>query len=258
MDRPRSSCVLLDEVDHRHRCRRREIELAADVRLRRFFAPPILEIGSGDGFQGELLAERFGRVVATDVDTSRFHSRLPVVRAQGERLPFRDGAFKTIFSSSVLEHVGDLDRGLAEMKRVLHEDGFMVHLVPTRFWLVLMHGLRLPYMFARRAYRAWVKARIGYDDEACGAWWYAGYDIRWDNVFDAPIHGVSPTHREEWRAFAHHCWLRSFRRAALGVVAVEDLYTYSPYGFVGGAEGLRTALARLGFPTVRAYVLRAL
>jgi ubiquinone/menaquinone biosynthesis C-methylase UbiE len=252
--RPRSTHFLLDEVDHRHRCRRRELELLVE-RCGRYFREPILEIGSGDGLQGALLAGRFGRLVGTDVDTSRFRESFPVLRARSERLPFRDASFRTVFSSSVLEHVDDLGRGLAEITRVLAPGGYMVHIVPTQVWISLVFALRLPYMVARNIYRALVRPFSAFPEEAWRDWWYAGYDIRLDNLLDVPVHGVSPSHLAEWFAFSHARWTRHFQRAGLRVVKKVDLYTYSPYGFLAGAEGLRLALARLGLPGVRAYVL---
>lgn len=252
--RPRSTRLLLDEVDHRHHCRTRELEILIE-RCGRFFREPILEIGSGDGYQGQLLARRFGRLVATDVETSRFRAGLPIVSASSERLPFRGAAFGTVFSSSVLEHVADLDRALGEMTRVLAPGGHMVHIVPTRVWQSLTLGLRLPYMLARRLYRGLGRRWGASPEQAWQDWWYAGHDIRWDNVFDVPVHGVSASHTGEWHAFSHRSWVTRFRQAGLRIVTTADLYTYSPYGFLGGAERLRAALARAGLPSVRAYVL---
>jgi SAM-dependent methyltransferase len=251
--RPRSTLFLLDEVDHRHRCRRRELEILVE-HCGRYFAEPILEIGSGDGLQGSILAERFGEVVGTDVDTSRFRAGFPVLRARSERLPFRSGSFRTVFSSSVLEHVDDLGRGLAEMTRVLAPGGYMIHIVPTQV-CSLVFALRFPYMVARNVYRSLVRPFSAFSEDAWRAWWYAGYDIRFENLLDIPVHGVSPSHLAEWFAFSHARWTRHFQRAGLRVVKKVDLYTYSPYGFVAGGETVRRGLARLGLPGVRAYVL---
>jgi SAM-dependent methyltransferase len=252
--RPRLRRLLLDEVDHRHVCRTRELEILMQ-RCGEFFREPILEIGSGDGYQARILTARFGRLIATDVETSRFRAPLPIVAASSERLPFRDGSFHTVFSSSVLEHVVDLDRGLAELTRVLAPGGYMVHVLPTRVWQSLMLGLRLPYMLARRLYRFVARSRGEYSENALSEWWYAGHDIRWDNVFDAPVHGVSRTHRGEWHAFSHGRWAHRFRQAGLRIVRTADLYTFSPYGLLGGIDSVRVGLARAGFPSVRAYVL---
>jgi ubiquinone/menaquinone biosynthesis C-methylase UbiE len=45
------------------------------------------------------------------------------VRASAEALPFREGAFDTVVSSLVFCSVPHPERGLAEVKRVLREDG---------------------------------------------------------------------------------------------------------------------------------------
>lgn len=48
----------------------------------------------------------------------------------GQILPFRDGVFKRIFASEVLEHVWDRDRVLGECRRVLKPDGEIIVSVP--------------------------------------------------------------------------------------------------------------------------------
>lgn len=252
--------ILLDARDHLHCVRTTELGILLD-RCGRYFAPPILEVGAGDGLQSRILASRFGRVVATDVDASRFVAHdVPFVRTSGEDLPFRDASFATVFSSSVLEHVPRLDRALLEMARVLAPGGYVVHVVPTRFWQAATIGLRLPYMLARRAYGlVWqVLARL--EGHAVGRekwerWWYAGHDIQWGRIWDVPVHGVSSSHLEEWRAFGRARWVERFHAAGLRVVRTVDLYAYSPYGFFAGAERWRRALSELGFPAVRAFVL---
>lgn len=45
------------------------------------------------------------------------------VRAVGERLPFKDGAFDAVLSHQTLEHVQDVDAVLAEMLRVVKSGG---------------------------------------------------------------------------------------------------------------------------------------
>lgn len=48
---------------------------------------------------------------------------VPLVRGRAEALPFRDGAFDTVVSGLVFCSVGDVPRGLAEVKRVLKPGG---------------------------------------------------------------------------------------------------------------------------------------
>ncbi len=48
---------------------------------------------------------------------------VPLVRASGEALPFRDGAFQTVLTSLVLCSVPDPRKGLGEIRRVLAPGG---------------------------------------------------------------------------------------------------------------------------------------
>jgi ubiquinone/menaquinone biosynthesis C-methylase UbiE len=49
----------------------------------------------------------------------------PLVRARAEALPFRDGAFDTVVSGLVFCSVGDVPRGLEEVRRVLAPGGVL-------------------------------------------------------------------------------------------------------------------------------------
>jgi len=50
---------------------------------------------------------------------------VPLVRGRAEALPFRDGAFDTVVSGLVFCSVGDVPRGLAEVRRVLKPRGVL-------------------------------------------------------------------------------------------------------------------------------------
>ncbi|WP_260945690.1 class I SAM-dependent methyltransferase [Aliarcobacter cryaerophilus] len=69
----------------------------------------------------------------------------------GNRLPFEDGYFDFVFSSSVLEHVEDLDNSLNEINRVLKVGGITVHSVP---FINHIHGT--PYDFHRPTFYGWL------------------------------------------------------------------------------------------------------
>ena len=55
------------------------------------------------------------------------------------RLPFDDGVFDVLVSDQVLEHVLDYPSALKEMHRVLKDDGFCLHLFPSRYKLIEPH-----------------------------------------------------------------------------------------------------------------------
>jgi ubiquinone/menaquinone biosynthesis C-methylase UbiE len=105
----------------------------------------ILEIGCGTG--GLLAAAlRSGRAIAGVDIAARWlvvaRRRLadrglaaPLVAAAAERLPWPDASFDTIVADSLLEHLDDPARALAEWVRVLRPGGRLVVWSPNRFTL---------------------------------------------------------------------------------------------------------------------------
>lgn len=115
----------------------------------------VLEIGAGSGWQARELAARGYEVDAVEIASVRYvNSRVwPITEYDGRNLPFPDGVFDCIFSSNVLEHVDDLPGLMAEMRRVLTQNGRVVHLVPTatwRLWTTLLHYPRMAVRLIER------------------------------------------------------------------------------------------------------------
>ena len=106
----------------------------------------VLDLGSGTGRNLPLLPPGT-RAVAVDpsLDALRRARRrapgTPLLGAQAEALPFRDGTFDTVLSGLVFCSVGEPTRGLAELKRVLRPDGqlrMLEHVrsrIPWRAWI---------------------------------------------------------------------------------------------------------------------------
>ena len=91
----------------------------------------VLEVGCGEGELAERLArETSASVVA--IDQSERMVELTCQRgveahvADVQSLPFADGAFDAVLAGWMLYHVPDLDRGLAEIGRVLGAGGRLV------------------------------------------------------------------------------------------------------------------------------------
>lgn len=125
---------------------------------------PILDIGCGDGLFARLL---FESPVEAGVDLSVSHltkaresgAYLDLRVADATELPFEDGAFATVFSNCVLEHIPDVDAVCREASRVLKPGGQFVFTVPTEhfgeflffptvFRTLGLHGLAEPYIGA--------------------------------------------------------------------------------------------------------------
>ena len=91
----------------------------------------VLEVGPGPGEVSERMLRELGcEVVALDVS----ERMVELCRARGidarvgdaQELPFEDGSFDLVVAAWVLFHVPDLDRGLAEIARVLRPGGRLV------------------------------------------------------------------------------------------------------------------------------------
>ncbi|MCQ9373886.1 class I SAM-dependent methyltransferase [Methyloversatilis sp. XJ19-13] len=108
----------------------------------------ILEIGGGTGYQAKRLTEDGYSVKSIDIPNSNYidQKEFPVMPYDGRNIPFPDASFDVVFSSNVLEHVGDLPYLQHEIKRVLKPGGKCMHLMPSsawRFWTNLAHYIEL-------------------------------------------------------------------------------------------------------------------
>jgi SAM-dependent methyltransferase len=95
----------------------------------------LLEVGGGNGLLARKLAD-MGFVVTSIDPSPQTPLHFPVEKGDCTNLPFEDDSFDVIFSSCVLEHIGDLDTAFFEMGRVLRKDGIMVHTVPTHYSMI--------------------------------------------------------------------------------------------------------------------------
>lgn len=100
----------------------------------------ILEVGCGWGELAEWLARETGaEVVATDlsprmVELARERG-LDARIADACALPFPDRAFDVAVAAWMLYHVPDLDGAVAELARILHDDGTLVAITNSAFHL---------------------------------------------------------------------------------------------------------------------------
>lgn len=126
-----------------------------------------LEVGCGNAFQAALISRFCKRVFATDIfrkskathyfgtgQVQEFKSimgasNMQLVSCSCLSLPFNDGYFDFVFSSSVLEHIRNRELALSEIKRVLKPDGTLILTVPTQMPSIYAFGHSFLYMVAR-------------------------------------------------------------------------------------------------------------
>lgn len=243
-----------------HEIRRAEFELTLDhVPLDRHATA--LELGSGDGFQLDLLRQRFHRVFAIDPDRHPAQAS-GFAYAMAEALPFRDGAFDLVVSNCVVEHLADRRGAVEETLRVLRPGGYMAHVVPAPFWKatsLLLNPVGYPLRVAEK-WQAIRQARRHPQEgessnrrptprpgflQVLGRWFYP------------PIHGTYPSHRLELRSYKRERWVEVFTHPQLVRVAEVPLLSYTQFGFLRfRLISLRGWLGRHGLDSSRAFILR--
>jgi len=219
----------------------------------------VLELGCGDGFQLELLRERFTRVLA--IDPKHRPARVRGFSfAAAEALPFHDGTFDFVVSNCVLEHLEDRRRGMEETVRVLRPGGYVAHVVPSRFWKVaslLLNPLGYPL---RVAEKWWALRQIQNQTstpvnpvgatrpgilQVLGRWIYP------------PIHGTYTSHLSEYQQYGREQWLQSLTHPRLVQVADAPLLCVTQFGFLRFRFiPLRRWLGGHGLDSSRVFVMR--
>ena len=101
----------------------------------------VLEVGCGAGFDAYHLCKHSAIYTGIDYaakNPGRARAHLahmgyhpPVMRSDGERLPFASGSFDVVFSNGVLHHTPDMPAAFREAHRILEDGG--------AFWVVLYH-----------------------------------------------------------------------------------------------------------------------
>jgi SAM-dependent methyltransferase len=98
----------------------------------------ILELGSASGAQWPLLADWLvdgGRIAGIDLYEPLVAEAnklgLPITVGFVEDMPYYANIFDLVCSRHVMEHLGDLDQGMAEILRVTKPGGYIAHVTPN-------------------------------------------------------------------------------------------------------------------------------
>src|SRR5580658_3859120 len=166
------------------------------------FAPPVLEIGCGNGRFASLLLPRVAwgidlnpREIELCSGRNGLYGRLSCMDAR--RLKFADGVFATVFANCVVEHIPDLHRVLAECRRVLRPGGAFIatvpliemnrHLLLSSAWYARLRAGQLQHLNLL-AEDAWVAAlsKAGFSTVRTTPYLSARMCELWDRV-DGPL-----------------------------------------------------------------------
>ena len=89
----------------------------------------VLDVGTGPGEAAARAVERGAEATGIDVAAAMLgiaaqrHPGATFVRASASELPFPDGSFDAVVGNNVIQHVGDPQRAVREMERVLVSGG---------------------------------------------------------------------------------------------------------------------------------------
>jgi SAM-dependent methyltransferase len=253
-----------DWAQYLHRLRRREIEIIFRDCPPKLFRRG-LELGAGDAFQSGLLAKYVEHLVVTDFSErilenpntpERSHR---VCDAENVDEAFAAGTFDLVFSSNMMEHVPRPERALQGIRRVLHDDGIAIHVMPTPFWeLCQMLGFHVDAVLTRlERYSAGRLPRLGNAADA------APLDENNPKVIGRsygrlrrllwPVpHGISEKNWQEFLVFRRERWIQQLARAGFQIIATRRGPVSSGYGF--GLESARTMLEKMGAASEIVYV----
>ena len=106
---------------------------------------PVLDLGCGDGhFAGVTFSEPIAAGIDPWWGPLQKSRRLGIydvlTQGMGDRMPFADAQFATIFSNSVLEHIPDLQPVLNEANRVLQPGGLFIITTPSHYFTEFLGG----------------------------------------------------------------------------------------------------------------------
>jgi SAM-dependent methyltransferase len=103
----------------------------------------VLELGSGFGGYSGILQERAKQFVATDLHADSVYREMTIPFAQVDALktfPFKDCSFDLVYCSSLIEHLAEPEKMLAEARRVLRPGGHLFLSFPPFYSLALVGG----------------------------------------------------------------------------------------------------------------------
>lgn len=118
----------------------------------------IVDIGGGKrcAFAGECRKFEGVKIIALDVSAEELEynhdadEKIVADIASGARVPIDDSSADLVTSSSVLEHLKDLDCAFSEVSRILKPGGKFISELPCRFTLFATINRMLPNWLARK------------------------------------------------------------------------------------------------------------
>lgn len=209
--------------------RRREFELIMRSFPQHRFQDA-LELGAGDGGQSVTISRHCEKLTCTELSETG-NLLAGVFRERG--LPnvtyalcdatdlscFEPDRFDLVFSSNMLEHIPNVSLSLNECRRVLREQGYMIHVMPSRHWKLWNGVVAILYKRLKPS-----------------------------------VHGTASSNFKEWELFGEKEWLRLLRSSDLEVIELVRLPFYHGHGPI--AHSLLRIGNKLSWNSSTAYICK--
>ncbi len=225
---------------------------------------PLLEIGAGEGWQAQILAEHGFDVEAVELPECRNKEEQvwPVLEYDGKHIPFPDQHFGVIFSSNVLEHIPHVRQFQNEMMRVLKTGGIAVHILPTASWRFFTTIAHYPYVLK---ILPGFFFRNTYPDSTClhrstaEALSNMSLSQKIKKTLFSSRHGEIGNSMSELYYFSRSRWAALFQNTGWTIVNYfPNRLFYTGYGILGSALSIpaRRRLSRLLGSSCHIFVLK--
>lgn len=144
--------TMLDEPHRRRKAAKMIAVLQHFTGRESFEGLTVVDIGCSAGYIADEFAARGATVLGIDIDVpglavanERFRETVAFLCADGEALPFEDGAVDLIVYNHIYEHVVDADAVMREIRRVLAPEGAVYLGLGNRLGVMEPH-YRLPFL----------------------------------------------------------------------------------------------------------------
>jgi len=249
----------------RHRLRKKDIDIAFKEYPPSFFDKG-LEIGAGDGFQSQFIKRYVKHLICTEYYKERLREikhidgiEYKIADANYLSDHFNEKEYNLIYSSNVLEHLSKIENVLDSMRRILKDDGIMIHIMPNRLWKILhiaMWYLRYPKKIKKKLSRKKTTNKKKRQTLINNPKKVLNNDIiksKLNKFFPKP-HGIEQNNYREFLAFGQRAWKSVFQNAGFEILQIRKLQFHTPYRY--GFESGRRLLTQLGICSSYAYYLK--
>ena len=225
----------------------------------------ILEIGGKDGYQAKYISDMGYDITSIDIKPLE-PLYFPVKKIDGSKLEFLDKSFDLIYTSHVLTQIEDLELSFKEMRRVLKNDGIVIHIVPTTWWSFLTN-LYYYFLLPKIILKSIRKQTNSVEklDEYNNSFLDNNEKLldiskkqKIRMLFPHPLRNQNPSFLHELYYFSKSFWKKLFQKNGFVVISIKNSdYLYSAYGiFKMKLYNLRKFLAKRNITSSYCFVLK--